>query len=113
VSLEIEFDLRGLDELVLKARAGIAEGVPQALEHIRGVSAEQTPIETGHLVGSAEVHAEGMEGSIRYPGPYARYQHYELQLHHEHGNALYLEIPMVTEAGVAFTIVTRKIRDKL
>jgi hypothetical protein len=111
VSLEIEFDLRGLDELTLKARAGEEAGIAEAIEHIRGVSAEQTPIETGHLVGSAEVHVEGLQASIRYPGPYARYQHYELQLRHEHGNALYLELPMVTEAGVAFTIITRRIRD--
>jgi hypothetical protein len=113
MSLTIEFDLRGLDELIPKARAGEEAGIAEAIEHIHDVSAQQTPIDTGHLVGSAEVQAKGLEGSIRYPGPYARYQHYKLELRHEHGNALYLELPMVTEAGVAFTIITRRIRDAL
>lgn len=113
MSIDLRFDLAGLDALIPKARAGQEAGIAEGIEHIRGVSAEQTPIETEHLVGSAEVRVEGLVASIRYPGPYARYQHYELQLRHEHGNALYLELPMVTEAGVAFTIIARRVREAL
>lgn len=92
MSLEVRgsFDL---GKIRRAPRQAAPEGLAAAMEHIRGIAVERTPVETGHLAGSAvvKVDAENMEASLTYPGPYARYQHYELQLHHETGRALYLE----------------------
>lgn len=86
-------------------------GLLDAAEHVRGVAAELTPIESGHLVGSAEVKAtDEANVEVYYPGPYARYQHFGLDFRHEHGQALYLEQPMATEAEKVFQIIADTIR---
>lgn len=89
--------------------AAIPEACTKGMEHLRGVAVSKTPIETGNLRGWAEVktHADGAE--VYYPGPYARYQHYELQLRHEAGQALYLEQPLVQERGRILGIVSREL----
>lgn len=91
--------------------APVAAG--KAMEHIRGVAAALTPIETGNLVGSATVTVEGNEATITYDGPYARRQHEELTWRHEHGQAKYLEQPMNTEKDAALGIVAKEIREAL
>lgn len=73
MSLRIEktLNLSGL-------KAAPAEIAPaaltQAMEAIRVVSVERTPVETGRLAGSAAVSIEGEGGdaaaAIRYDGPY-------------------------------------------
>ncbi|HVW81302.1 MAG TPA: HK97 gp10 family phage protein [Mycobacteriales bacterium] len=84
------------------------EALAQAAEHISGVAAEQTPVETGRLAGSAAVHIEGDDtAAISYDGPYARYQHERLDLRHEHGNAKFLEKPMLSEKEKALQILAR------
>lgn len=88
----------GIDELMPVALA-------RGMEHIRGVSVSLAPELTGHLRGSAGVTVEGEEAQLTYPGPYARYQHYMLDLRHTVGQALYLEQPMTTEADNALRIV--------
>ncbi|KQR97693.1 MAG: hypothetical protein J0I33_07760 [Microbacterium ginsengisoli] len=79
--------------------------VGRGMEHIRGVAADLTPIREGHLVGSASVTVHGDEANLTYPGPYARRQHFELTWKHTHGQALYLEQPMRTEAEAALKII--------
>lgn len=89
------------------------EAVGKAMEHVRGVSAEQAPVDTGRLVGSAEVSVEGDTASLSYRGPYARYQHERLDLRHEHGNAKYLEGPLLAEAERCKQIIATEIRRAL
>lgn len=89
------------------------EALAQAMEHIRQVAVSLTPVETGRLAGSAAVHVEGNEASISFEGPYARYQHERLDLHHEHGQAKYLEQPMRTEKDKALGIITQRVRRDL
>ena len=106
-----------LDAAAARIEAVLPIALAKAAEHVRGEAAKLTPIETGHLVGSAEVrvHQDGALpwAEIYYPGPYARYQHYELQLRHTHGQALYLEQPMITETQKVVQIIAGEIRDVL
>lgn len=108
--------LNAANERIVTALPAI---MTKAMEHVRTVVAAKTPVETGHLVGSEDVRTGIAEGSTQLvtelyiPGPYARYQHYELQLHHTVGQALYLEEPMVTEAQKVFDIIADGIGDVL
>jgi hypothetical protein len=79
--------------------------VGRGMEHVRGVAATLTPIREGYLVGSAGVTVHGNEARCTYQGPYARRQHYELTWKHTHGQALYLEQPMRTEADAVMRIM--------
>ncbi|MCC2033069.1 minor capsid protein [Microbacterium allomyrinae] len=94
--------LEALDEQIQELTP-VAVG--RAMEHIRGVSAELTPVRDGFLVGSAGVTVHGNEARLTYEGPYARRQHFELDWHHTKGQALYLEQPMRTEADKAMEII--------
>jgi hypothetical protein len=92
-------------------KAAIPDAAFKAMEHLRQVSVSKAPIETGNLRGSAEVkpHPDGAE--VYYPGPYARFQHFELQLRHEHGGqALYLEQPVVQETPRILEICAEELR---
>lgn len=100
-------------DLERRIEAATPEALGEGMEHIRGVSAELVPVETGRLVGSAAVHVDGDTASITYDGPYARYQHERLDLHHEHGQGKYLEQPLATEAGTAIRIVANRIERAL
>ncbi|KJL37049.1 hypothetical protein RR49_01161 [Microbacterium ginsengisoli] len=79
--------------------------VGRGMEHVRGVAATLTPIRSGQLVGAAGVTVHGDEAELTYPGPYARRQHFELDWKHTHGQALYLEQPMRTEADAVMQIM--------
>jgi hypothetical protein len=109
--------LDGADERITAALPAI---MTKAMEHVRTVVASLTPVgETGNLVGSEDVTTTTPEGDggfvseLYIPGPYARRQHYELDYRHTVGQALYLEQPMVTEAGKVFEIIAEGIGDVL
>ncbi len=112
MSIEYKFELN-VGELVARIDGVTPEALGQAAEHIRQVAAELTPIDTGHLVGSAHVEIDHDQAAIIYPGPYARYQHERLDLRHEHGQAKYLEQPMVTETEKALRIVAEQVQRSL
>jgi hypothetical protein len=105
-----------LDALDSRIMAALVPAVAKALEHVRGESVKLAPVESGNLAGSAGVtvfEAVGggasVTGQLLYPGPYARNQHYSLDFRHTHGQALYLEQPMITEAGKAIKIISDEI----
>lgn len=79
--------------------------VGRGMEHVRTVSTELTPVRDGFLVGSADVTVHGNEAQLKFSGPYARRQHFELTWKHTKGQALYLEQPMRTEAGKVLDII--------
>lgn len=81
----------------------------KAVEYLRVFVAEQTPVETGNLVGSEEPRPMVGGAELFIPGPYARRQHYELSYHHNTGNALYLELPWMQHADEALKIVADEI----
>lgn len=99
---DFEAYLDGVDERI---SAAITPALGRAMEHVRSVAVPLTPIETGQLAGSAAVTALGDEAELYYPGPYARNQHYTLSFHHNHGQALYLEQPMITEAATVLKMI--------
>jgi hypothetical protein len=101
------------DELAARVEAVLPGAIAAAAEHVRAVAAELTPIETGQLVGSATVISDGKKASVYYPGPYARNQHYTLTFHHNHGQALYLQQPGITETQAVTDIVAAAIRGVL
>ena len=82
----------------------------KAMEHLRQVAVSKTPIETGDLRASASVEPIPNGAKVYYPGPYARYQHYVLDLRHEVGQALYLEQPLVQETQKILEIVATELR---
>jgi hypothetical protein len=99
-----------LDGLDARVMAALPPALAKAMQHVRGVAVSLTPVETGHLRGSAGVTVEGLEAQLKYPGPYARYIHYGLDFRHPMGGqALYLEQPMITEAGKAIKIISDEI----
>jgi hypothetical protein len=99
-----------LDGLDSRITAALTPALAKAMEHVRGVAVELTPVESGNLRGSAGVTVEGLEAQLLFPGPYARYQHYGLDFRHPMGGqALYLEQPMITEAPKAFKIIADEI----
>lgn len=79
-------------------------------EHLKAEAQRRAPVETGRLVGSADAVGAGLLAEVYFPGPYARYQHYELQLRHEHGQALYLEEPTITQADAVISVVAAALR---
>lgn len=110
IDWEFSFDFASTDAEV-KARYPIA--LAKGMEHVRGVAVPLTPELSGHLRGSAGVTIFGDEGHLTFPGPYARYQHYMLDLKHTVGQALYLEQPMVTEAQKVLQIVADTLGEAL
>jgi len=109
MSIEWEFDLH-LDRVDEAVKAAIPVALGKAMEHVRGEAVKQTPVESGNLAGSAGVTVKDNEATLLFPGPYARYQHYGLDFHHNHGNALFLELPMVTEAPKVIEIIADELR---
>ena len=99
-----------LDEITDKVIAAIPGAAFKAMEHLREVAVSKTPMDTGNLRGEATTLPAPDGASVYYPGPYARYQHYELQLRHEVGQALYLEQPLVQETEAILEIVASELR---
>lgn len=109
MGISYEFDLN-LDGIAERVAASLTPAAMLAMEAVvRPEVARQTPVETGALVGSEEVRPTDNGAELYIPGPYARRQHYELSYHHNTGNALYLEIPMVTKADDALKVVEAEI----
>lgn len=103
-----------LDFSAVRARvkAALPVGLQAGMEHIAEVSAQQVPIEEGTLLRSQKVtvDAENLVAALSYNTPYARYQHEKLELRHEHGNAKFLEIPLISEAQTALNIVGQTVK---
>lgn len=98
-----------LDQITEDVIAAIPAASFKAMEHLRGVAVERTPIETGNLRASAETKATPEGADVYYPGPYSRYQHYEL-LRHEAGQRLYLESAVLSETPKVLEILAEELR---
>lgn len=112
MGLSFDFHL-DLDKLTDAERAVTPQALAKGMEHIRAIAVERTPIETGHLAGTATVHVEGDTASITYAGPYARYQHERLDLKHETGQAKFLESALMEAGPDAVKIIADDIQKAL
>lgn len=98
-----------LDEINDKVMTSIPSAAFKAMEHLRGVAVERTPIETGDLRAGAHTTTTKYGATVTYPGPYARYQHYEI-LRHEAGQRLYLESAVLSETPKVIEILAEELR---
>lgn len=97
MGMEWDFNL-DFDHVAARLAGTKTVAAMTALEAVmRPEVARQTPVETGALVGSEEVRPIDDGAEIFIPGPYARRQHFGLDYHHNVGNALFLELPMVAK----------------
>lgn len=99
-----------LDEITDAVREAIPAASFKAMEHLRGVAVERTPIETGNLRAEAETKPEPNGASVYYPGPYARYQHYEILRHERGGERLYLTTSVLSETPKILEILAQELR---
>lgn len=97
--------LDAIDEAVEAAIPGAAF---KAMEHVRQVAVNRTPLETSDLRGSASVIPTPEGANVQFEGPYARYQHYE-HLHHEVGERLYLATSVISETPEVIGILTTEL----
>jgi hypothetical protein len=103
------FSIR-LDQITEAVIAAIPAATFKAMEHVRQVAVNRTPIETGNLRTEASTQPTPNGANVVYPGPYARYQHYEL-LHHERGGErLYLSKTVAEETPKVLEIVANELR---
>lgn len=101
------------DEVTGYMRAGAADGLTNAAEHILQVSRTQVPLEEGTLErsGVASVEPAALKAAVSYDTVYAARQHEELTWRHAAGRkAKYLEDPMNTEANTVREIIVASIR---
>ncbi|MFP3464580.1 hypothetical protein [Leifsonia sp. SIMBA_070] len=111
MGITYHFDLH-LDEIAANLQAALTPAAMKAMEAvIRPEVARQTPVETGHLVGSEDVRPIEDGSELFIPGPYAARQHFSLHYHHNTGNALFLELPMVSRADAALRMVAEDLTD--
>lgn len=98
-----------MDQITEDVIAAIPAASFKAMEHLRGVAVERTPIETGDLRAGAHTTSGPHGAEVTYPGPYARYQHYEI-LRHEAGQRLYLESAVLSETPKVIEILGEELR---
>ena len=94
-----------IDEAV---EAAIPAAAFKAMEHVRQVAVNRTPLEDSDLRNSASVEPTPEGADVVYNSVYARYQHYEI-LRHEVGERLYLSTAVLTETPKVFEILASEI----
>ena len=102
-----------LDQITDAVIAAIPRATRKGAEHLHQVAVSKTPLRDGNLRTESSVMEIPHGAAVYYPGPYARYQHYELQLHHTEGQALYLEQPLVQETETILEIMAQEFRDAI
>lgn len=97
-------------------RAGAAQGLTTAMEHLLGEAQAVVPHETGDLErsGRASVDETNLRGCVSFDTPYAVRQHEEIGWQHNGGRqAKYLEEPMETEGPYLGDLIAAGIRRSL
>jgi hypothetical protein len=97
-----------MDQITEDVIAAIPAASFKAMEHLRGVAVERTPLETGDLRAGAHTTSGPHGAEVTYEGPYARYQEYEL-LRHEVGQRLYLTSSVLSETPKVLEILTEEL----
>ena len=102
-----------IDAVVERVEQAAPAATFKAAEHVREVAVSRAPIETGNLRGGASTETTDNGAEVIFPGPYARYQEYELGLRHEEGQALYLTSTMITEEDKVIEIMTEALQEAM
>jgi hypothetical protein len=97
-----------LDQITEAVIAAIPAASFKAMEHVRSVAVERTPLESGDLRATAHTDATPDGATVTYEGPYARWQEYEI-LRHEVGQRLYLTSSILSEAPKVIEILTEEL----
>lgn len=97
-----------LDEVTARVEGAIPGAAFKAMTHLHGVAVERTPLETGNLREESFVESTPEGANVVYPGPYAKWQHYEI-LRHEVGQRLYLTSAVETETPKVLEILAAEI----
>lgn len=97
-----------LDQITDAVIAAIPAASFKAMEHVREVAVSRTPLESGDLRAGASTTSGPHGAEVTYPGPYARYQHFEI-LRHEVGQRLYLTSAILSETPKVIEILTNEL----
>ncbi|MBO1269607.1 HK97 gp10 family phage protein [Arthrobacter cavernae] len=97
-----------LDGITERVEAAIPGAAFKAMEHVRQVAVNRTPLEDGDLRTSASVVPTPEGANVVYDSVYSRYQEYE-HLHHEVGQRLYLTTTIIGEAPKVMGILTSEL----
>lgn len=98
-----------LDEITDAVREAIPKASFKAMEHLRQVAVNRTPLMDGPLRESASTESRPNGADVIYDSVYARYQHYEI-LRHEVGQRLYLEASVISETPKVLEILAQELR---
>lgn len=98
-----------LDQITDAVIAAIPAAAFKAMEHVRGVAVNRTPLESGDLRTSASVSNTPEGANVTYDSVYARYQEYEI-LRHDVGQRLYLTSSILSEAPKVIEILATELR---
>lgn len=97
-----------LDGVAARVEASIPAAAFKAMTHLHGVAIERTPLESGNLREQSYVESTPEGADVVYPGPYARFQEFEI-LRHEVGQRLYLTSAVETETPKVLEILATEI----
>ncbi|GGM65210.1 hypothetical protein GCM10012275_39690 [Longimycelium tulufanense] len=97
------------------ARRGTVRGLALGAEHVRGVSVDLAPLDTGALRNSATAsHDPGaLTAAVSYDTPYAARQHEELGYRHRVGGPKYLEHAFAAERDTVARLIQAQIHRAL
>ncbi len=121
MSLEWE-DTFDWDGLQARKNAAVTPAVAAGMEVVRQVTTPKVPVESSHLVGSPSITAVGDTATIRYGGPYARYQEFGVYyrhgrvgapLTHTHGQSFFLTTGIVEARDSALRACARVFEERL
>jgi hypothetical protein len=98
-----------LDQITDEVLAAIPKASFKAMTHLHGVAINRTPLQDGNLRGESYVEANPNGADVVYPGPYARFQEYEI-LRHDVGQRLYLTSSVVSETPKVIEILAAELR---
>lgn len=102
----LDFDA-AVDMMMRAAR----EGVRDAAELVRRDSDQLIPVDTGEFRGSSRVIMNGQqEALISYSAPYAVIVHEKVEIHHQNGQAKFLEAALLSNTGAAAQAIADTIR---
>lgn len=97
-----------IDDVAARVEAAIPAASFKAMEHVREVAVNRTPIESSDLRTSASTTAGPHGAEVTYNSVYARFQHYEI-LRHEVGQRLYLTSAVETETPKVIEILASEL----
>lgn len=101
-----------LERITEAVVAAIPAAAAKAMAHLHQVAVDRTPLQDGNLRGWSYVESVPGGANVVYPGPYARYQHYEI-LRHEVGQRLYLSSAVLSETPKVLEILATELRKEI